>query len=149
MLLDRALATGRMAVVAPVTALEAAAIPVLFGLVSGERPSAVALFGVVVGFIAVALVSWSHDHSESGRRELSQTGVADALGAGLGFGVFFILLSRAGHGNALWALLGVKVGSIAVASTGLLLVRQSLRVSSRSSALIAIAGLFDMGANVL
>ena len=105
MLLYRALASGRMTVIAPVTALEAAAIPVVFGLVIGERPSGVALSGVVLGFVAVALVSWSSDHPEGRRQGLAQSGVLDALGAGFGFGVFFILLSHAGHGNAMWALL--------------------------------------------
>jgi drug/metabolite transporter (DMT)-like permease len=149
MLLYRALATGRMTVIAPITALEAAAIPVLYALLTGERPSAVALAGVVVGFVAVSLVSWSSDHPEGRRRGLAQEGVLDALGAGLGFGVFFILLSRASHGNALWALLGVKVGSLALSGTGLLLLRQGVRVARRTYGLIAVAGLFDMGANLL
>jgi drug/metabolite transporter (DMT)-like permease len=149
MLLYRALATGRMSVIAPITALEAAAIPVLYGLLTGERPSAIALAGVVVGFGAVTLVSWSSEHPEGKQRGLAQEGVLDALGAGFGFGVFFILLSRASHGNALWALLGVKVGSLAFSGAGLLLLRQGLRVSRRNSGLIAVAGLFDMGANLL
>jgi drug/metabolite transporter (DMT)-like permease len=149
MLLYRALATGRMSVIAPITALEAAAIPVLYGLLTGERPSAIALAGVVVGFGAVTLVSWSCEHPEGKQRGLAQEGVLDALGAGFGFGVFFILLSRASHGNALWALLGVKVGSLAFSGAGLLLLRQGLRVSRRNSGLIAVAGLFDMGANLL
>lgn len=149
MLLYRALANGRMTVIAPVTALEAAAIPVVFGLLTGERPSAVALAGVVLGFVAVALVSWSSEHPEGRRRGLAQSGVLDALGAGFGFGVFFLLLSRAGHGNALWALLGVKMGSLALSGAGLLLLRQGLRLPPRTSGLIAIAGLFDMGANLL
>ncbi|MDP9234278.1 MAG: DMT family transporter [Actinomycetota bacterium] len=149
MLLYRALATGRMTVIAPVTALEAAAIPVLYGLLTGERPSAIALAGVVVGFVAVTLVSWSSEHPEGKRRGLAQEGVLDALGAGFGFGVFFILLSRASQGNALWALLGVKMGSLALSGTGLLLLRQKLRVPPGTSGLILIAGVFDMGANLL
>jgi drug/metabolite transporter (DMT)-like permease len=149
MLLYRALANGRMTVVAPVTALEAAAFPVLFGLVTGERPSLIALSGVVVGFIAVALVSWSGEPAEGEPRGILQAGILDALGAGLGFGIFFILLSRAGHGNALWALLGVKLGSIALSGVGLLILRQNLLIARRTSTLITVAGVFDMGANLL
>jgi drug/metabolite transporter (DMT)-like permease len=148
-LLYRGLATGRMSVVAPVTALEAAAVPVVFGLMTGERPSPVALFGIALGFGAVGLVSWSSDHPGGHRQGLRQQGLLDALGAGLGFGVFFILLSRASHGNALWVLLGVKIGSVALSGAGLLILRQSLRVSWSTSRLIAIAGTFDMGANLL
>jgi drug/metabolite transporter (DMT)-like permease len=150
MLLYRALANGRMTVVAPVTALEAAAFPVLFGLLTGERPSLIALSGVLLGFVAVALVSWSGEPAEGGGpKGIFQPGILDALGAGLGFGIFFILLSRAGHGNAMWVLLGVKLGSIGVSTVGLLILRQNLVVARRTLGLIAVAGVFDMGANVL
>jgi drug/metabolite transporter (DMT)-like permease len=148
MLLYRGLATGRMSVVAPVTALEAAAVPVVFGLLTGERPSGVALLGVVLGFVAVGLVSWSSDHPDGSARGLAQEGLFDALGAGLSFGVFFILLSRASHGNALWVLLGVKIGSIALSGAGLLVLRHSLRVARDTSGLIVIAGILDMTANL-
>jgi drug/metabolite transporter (DMT)-like permease len=136
-----------MSVVAPVTAIEAAAAPVVFGVISGERPSPLALGGVLCGFVAVGLVSWSKEHARPG--SLAQPGIADAAGAGLAFGVFFILLSRASNGNALWALLGIKLGSIALSGIALILVRHSLRVSRRTTGLIAIAGFFDMAANVL
>jgi drug/metabolite transporter (DMT)-like permease len=149
MLLYRGLATGRMSIVAPVTALEAAAVPVVFGLVTGERPSAVALAGIALGFVAVGLVSWSSDHLDGKQRGLAQPGLLDAFGAGLAFGVFFILLSRAGVGNALWALAGVKIGSITIAGLGLLIFSQVFEVSRTTFWLIAVAGFFDMGANLL
>ncbi|GAA0376349.1 hypothetical protein GCM10009530_28560 [Microbispora corallina] len=44
----RGLATGMMSVVAPTTATTAMAVPVIFGLLIGERPSALALTGVVL-----------------------------------------------------------------------------------------------------
>jgi drug/metabolite transporter (DMT)-like permease len=149
MLLYRGLAAGRMSVVAPVTALEAAAVPVVFGLLTGERPGALALAGIVLGFVAVGLVSWSSDHPEGRQRGLAQPGLLDAFGAGLSFGVFFILLSRASSGNALWALVGVKLGSISIAAAGVSIFRQVIRVSRRTFWLIAVAGFFDMGANLL
>jgi drug/metabolite transporter (DMT)-like permease len=149
MLLYRGLATGRMSVVAPVTALEAAAVPVVFGLVTGERPGPVPLAGIALGFVAVGLVSWSSEHPEGPQRGLAQPGLLDALGAGLAFGVFFILLSRASSGNALWVLVGVKVGSVSIATAGLSMFRQDLRVSRSTFWLIAVAGFFDMGANLL
>ena len=43
----RALAQGAMTVVAPVTAVTSAAIPVVVGLISGERPPPLQLVGVV------------------------------------------------------------------------------------------------------
>src|ERR687885_36763 len=52
-----ALSAGAMTVVAPVTSVTSAAIPVVVGLVGGERPSPVALTGVVCALVAIALVS--------------------------------------------------------------------------------------------
>jgi drug/metabolite transporter (DMT)-like permease len=149
MLLYRGLATGRMSIVAPVTALEAAAVPVIFGLVTGERPSGVALTGIALGFVAVGLVSWSGDDAMGEGRGLAQPGLLDAFGAGFAFGVFFILLSRADHGNALWALAGVKIGSITIAALAIATFRQTFDVSRRTFWLITVAGFFDMGANLL
>lgn len=55
-LLFRGLAAGRMSVVAPITAVGAAVLPVGWGLATGERPSPVVLFGVVLALAAVVLV---------------------------------------------------------------------------------------------
>src|SRR5688500_8768578 len=57
LLLYRGLAVGRMTVVAPITGVVAAAAPVIFGLAIGERPGPIALVGVGVALISVALVS--------------------------------------------------------------------------------------------
>ncbi|HEY2803502.1 MAG TPA: EamA family transporter, partial [Actinomycetota bacterium] len=57
----RALAEGHMSIVAPVTAVEAACIPLLFGILVGERPSPVALAGVILSLPAIALVSAAED----------------------------------------------------------------------------------------
>ena len=48
-LIYRGLGSGRMSVVAPVSALASAALPVLVGLFAGERPGAQRLAGVVRG----------------------------------------------------------------------------------------------------
>ena len=55
----RALSAGAMTVVAPVTGVTSAAIPVVVGLVAGERPSPSRLIGVGCALVAIALVSIS------------------------------------------------------------------------------------------
>jgi len=64
-LLYRGLANGTMSVVAPITAVGAGVVPFAWGVLTGERPSALALIGVAASLLAVALVS-----------------AADALGSG-------------------------------------------------------------------
>ena len=58
LLLYRGLAKGMMAVVAPVTAAGAAAIPVIFGLAQGERISMLGIAGIALALGAIVLMSW-------------------------------------------------------------------------------------------
>src|SRR5215468_8716255 len=53
----RGLALGRMGVVAPVTAVVSAVVPVAWGLAFGERPSALVLVGIALAIGSVALIS--------------------------------------------------------------------------------------------
>jgi uncharacterized membrane protein len=59
--LYRGLSVGRMSVVAPISGVLAAGIPVLVGLWLGERPGPLALIGVAVGLMAVVAVSRTPD----------------------------------------------------------------------------------------
>src|SRR6476646_194883 len=56
-LLYHALAIGRMAVVAPTTAVCAVAVPVLVAVALGERPGPLAALGILLGIVAIVLVS--------------------------------------------------------------------------------------------
>ena len=56
-LLYRALAIGRMAVVAPTTAVCAVIIPVVGAMLLGERPGGLAVLGILVGIGSIVLVT--------------------------------------------------------------------------------------------
>ncbi len=51
-----ALANGAMTVVAPITGVVSAVVPVGVGLATGERPSVLALVGVSIAIVSVALI---------------------------------------------------------------------------------------------
>ena len=147
-LLYRGLSIGRMAVVAPTTAVGAAAIPLVVGLLRGERPPALALIGVVVAIAAIVLVS-SADAPDAGEATPGwPPGLKEAIGSGLGFALFFVCLANAGDDAGLWPLLAARV-SIGVAVAGALLTRASLRPAPGSLPLIGVTGVLDMGANLL
>jgi uncharacterized membrane protein len=84
----RGLAGGRMTVVAPLSAIAAAALPVLVGLVMGERPGTVPLIGVLIAMPAVWLVSGGGSAPGGAYR----ADVVNGMVAGLGFGVQFSAL---------------------------------------------------------
>lgn len=146
MLLYRALATGMMAVVAPVTAITAAVVPIVAGLFTAHSPGTLALCGAALAVVAIALVSFG-EGGVSGR--VSRRVLGTALGAGLLFGVFFALLGQADEDAGMWPVLAVRVSSIAF---GLALAARTgvgLRLDRRVLGWAAAAGLLDSAANAL
>jgi drug/metabolite transporter (DMT)-like permease len=145
LLFYRALAAGVMSVVAPVTATLAAGVPVLAGLAQGERPGALALTGVAVALLATALVSRGEDAAAPG----APVPLAGALGAGLAFGAFFVLLDRTAATAGLWPLLPARCASLALIFAAAASTRRTLRPTPRALLATLGAGVLDMTANVL
>ena len=113
----RALASGAMAVVAPVSAVTAAVLPMVVGLAMGERPGALPLTGAGCAIVAIALVS----AAPGGTHRAVVTGrlIVMSLLAGGGFGTFFVFMQRAGAaaagaGAGLWPVLAAQVASLAL-----------------------------------
>ena len=107
-LLYRGLSVGQMSVVAPLSAILTAIVPVGWGLLSGERPSAIALVGIPLALVAIALVSGAR-LGQLG----SGPGVIEGIGAGVGFGVFFILIANSDSAE-LWTLTFARFASISM-----------------------------------
>ncbi|HLX58709.1 MAG TPA: EamA family transporter [Ktedonobacteraceae bacterium] len=84
----RSLAIGRMGINAPITAVLAAALPVIFSAFSLGLPAPMQLAGFALALLAVALIS--RPERASGR----PAGLGLALLAGLGFGGFLILIGQ-------------------------------------------------------
>ena len=149
-LLYQALAAGSMGVVAPITAVGAAVLPLAWGLGSGERPAVISLVGVVVALVAVALVAGGAPRGAAAEvAHHSRRPLALAIGAGAAFGLLFILLAGTGAGAGLSPLVAARVASLTVLAVAVLAMRPSLRVAPGSGAAVAGAGLRDMAANVL
>lgn len=144
-LLYRGLARGRMSVVAPITSVEAATIPVLFGLFSGERPGVWSLGGIAVALFAVSLVSSSAETGEA----KGASGIPEAIGAGFAFGVFFIVLDRAGNDAGMWPIMAMRATSLVLVAIAMIVTRTSLRPASGTMGGIALSGVLDVAANVL
>jgi drug/metabolite transporter (DMT)-like permease len=147
----RAMSAGAMTVVAPVAAVVSALLPVIVGLASGERPGAIRLLGVGCALVAIALVSLVPGPPGSARRVTPQL-MGLAVLAGLGFGLFFLCLDRAGsHGDSgLWPILAAQLTAIAAVGFLVLLLRPpGGRPRGRALAWTLVAGPFDMTANAL
>jgi drug/metabolite transporter (DMT)-like permease len=150
LLLYKGLAAGRMSVVAPITSVEAAVVPVVWGLASGERPALVALAGVVVALVAVLLVAGFEPAARATPRSgRFAPGVPEALFAGVAFGAFFILLDGAGDDTGLWPLLAGRTASLSVLAVLVLARRERISAAPGTRLPIAAAGALDVAANLL
>lgn len=107
-----ALARGNMTVVAPVTGVIAAAVPVAVGVALGERPGPLAWTGVVIAVIAVALVGGLMGvFGERRTGALDTATVILAIAVGFAFGMLFVAYERAGD-SGLWPILFSRVTSL-------------------------------------
>ncbi|MCI0354450.1 MAG: DMT family transporter [Acidobacteria bacterium] len=145
-LLYRGLAIGVMSVVAPVTAVCAVIIPLVVGVALGERPSGLALLGVVLAIVAIVLVSQT-GHLEGGKRATSGVGIA--IASGIAIGIFLVFLQRTGPSAGLWPLIAARVVSVAFFSLAGLVARERLLPRRESMWIVIGGGALDMLANIL
>ncbi|HEY8217843.1 MAG TPA: DMT family transporter [Acidimicrobiia bacterium] len=140
------LATGRMGVVAPLTAVIAACIPVVWGLANGEQLSTVTFAGVLVAIAAGGLIARERDESRAGGvgRALAYAAVAGTL-----FGWSFVLYSETGDGSGAWPALSGRIASV-VLVVGVVAIRAwPPRVDIGPRRLAVVAGLLDVSATAL
>jgi drug/metabolite transporter (DMT)-like permease len=133
----RGLARGRMAVVAPLSAIAAAALPVLVGLSTGERPGILAVIGVLTALPAIWLVSTSG----KALRHADRGDVVFGLIAGLGFGVQFSALGQVPEQAGLTPLAVSQVVSVMAIVTGAAAMSTPWIPRDRHSRFGAVAGL--------
>jgi drug/metabolite transporter (DMT)-like permease len=120
--LYQGLAVGRMGVVAPVTGVIAATLPVIVGLVRQGWPGTEVVVGIVLALAAVVLVSRSSD--ASGRR----SGIEYALLGGIGLGLFNVAVGAFPEHRVAWPLAVIKVGSLVPIVALVILGRRPWRV---------------------
>ena len=133
-------------VVAPITALLAAAVPVIGGIAEGDRPGTATAVGMGLALAAIVLVSAEGTGS---LRPSNPRAVTYALVAGLGFGVFFLFLSYTSDDAGTWPLVGARVASVTVVGLAALVGGVDARMPRPAVGLTTLAGGFDVGANLL
>jgi drug/metabolite transporter (DMT)-like permease len=155
LLLYQGLATGAMGVVAPVTAVGAAVVPLGVGLATGERPAVLALVGAVVALAAVALVAsggapgGTGPVEGDGRRAGAGSPLLLAVGAGVAFGLVFVLLGATDDEAGFWPLLGARTLSVSLLAAWLVRTRVPFLPRPGTRLVVVGAGLLDVTANAL
>ena len=144
MLFYYALVTGRMGVVAPMTAVISAAIPIIWGAIFDGLPTWIRLLGFVVALIAVLFISTSDGSVRPNLRELLLPFLA-----GAGFATFFILVDQVESGSVFWPLVAARITSVTL--FGLIgLLTGNLRWPEPGTwTTVGLAGIFDTLGNAL
>ena len=156
--LYRGLAVGAMSVVAPIAA-SGAAVPVAFGLASGERPAGVQVAGALLAVVGVVLAAREEGSTElvdetigqvaNGGRGRVARGAALAVVAALGLGAFLVVIGAASRGDVGWAILTNRVVSLGLLAVAALALRPRPPAGLRDAAPAVAVGLLETTANTL
>ncbi len=141
--LYQGLALGRAGVVAPIAGVLSAALPVAFAFLTVGLPNTFQIVGFGIGLVSVWLVSGGE------LRFNWLPGMGLALAAGVGFGVYYILLAQIGDTALFWPLAAGRAASFSV----MLVLARRQRADwfprePRTLLMIALIGLLDVGGNL-
>jgi drug/metabolite transporter (DMT)-like permease len=107
----KALASGKMGLAAPVSAVLGAGIPTIFSMMTEGFPGV----GHVLGFVLAGVGVWLISRAEDGGTRPEGLGLA--VLAGIGFAGFYICIRQAGDGSAVWTATIARAASFFVTST--------------------------------
>ncbi|HEY7132725.1 MAG TPA: DMT family transporter [Candidatus Limnocylindrales bacterium] len=141
--LYQGLAVGRMGVVAPVTGLLAASLPVVVGFTRNGIPPAEVVIGIAAALVAVILVSRSKD--PEGR----PSGIQYAIVGGIGLGFFNIAIGAFPEHLVAWPLAVIKLMALLGIAAIVLVARRPWRVPRPVIKAVVAVGLLDLAGNGL
>jgi drug/metabolite transporter (DMT)-like permease len=143
LILYRALAEGQMTIAAPVSALFAALIPVVFGFFALGAPSATTLVGFALAFAAVWLIS----QTAMTNWRISLADLRLPLLSGLFFGLYFLVIHRATLNAFFWPLAAARFAGFVAFGLYALIARQPALPPREIWGLSLINGVIDIGGN--
>ena len=147
-------------VTAPLSAVASAGFSVLAGLLYGERPTPLALTGIVLALPAIVGVSASAGGAEAAEGAPAGSpagapagrqaaGVVYGLVAGAFFALLFIGLDRAGSGSGMWPVAAAAAGEVAAALVAAVAVHSFVLCGGRARLLAVTAGVAGAAATIL
>ena len=152
LMLYGALMLGPMGVVSPMSAVIGAAIPVLVGLVRGERPGAIAYVGMALAVVAIVTVGLepAAPTDDSGHQRVTPRALA--LGSGVGIGAFLAIIGIAPSGSGIYPVVFARgTSSVILLVIAVVVARRGrtplLAPGARLRGQAAIAGFLDAAAN--
>jgi drug/metabolite transporter (DMT)-like permease len=143
----RAIAIGKMSLVVPIAAT-AGVVPVVVGIATGDRPSALQITGMIVALGGAVLASREPDEEGRAGSKLAAGVLLAALSA-FAWGWFFLAIDEASDGGAVWASLVNRTTSLALLLVAAAIMRPRLRAARPHMPALAASGTLDVSANLL
>jgi drug/metabolite transporter (DMT)-like permease len=115
------LSGGRMNVVAPISGIGAALVPVVVGVATGDKPSILGWIGIAIAFPAIYLVAHTAAEHQHAHQRSAASSVVYGVTAGLGFGAVYALVAQIGNHAGFMPLAVVQlvaaiaIGAVAIA----------------------------------
>lgn len=142
-----AMAHGPMNVVSPLTAVIATVVPVVFGLVLGERLSGGALTGVGLAVLAVLLVSREPQLPYPVARPFTARIAWLSIGTGVGVSLSFIFTNQISEGTGLWPLVAARGAASLAILVAAVWAKQLALPPAKAGVLALAVGACDVIAN--
>ena len=140
----RAMSSGYMTVAAPIAAVLNASIPVIAGLLMGERPGVLALVGIPLALVSIALVS---DVLGPGHHRAPRNIVLMAAVGGSMFGLILVFLHQTSDGSGVWPVLIMRFVSTPYMALLILRSRPSFADVRANRIIVLGSGILDSLAN--
>jgi len=142
----RALVFGPVAVVVPVMTSTSTSLLVGVSWVAEGRADVGTLIGAVVCVLAVAVISWGNQDERRQQHTLHTVGYA--LGAGVCFAGFGVIINHGSEESSLWAVIGTRAGVLAVVLMLAVVRRVTIPAARVTKGLAALSGALDVAANI-
>jgi drug/metabolite transporter (DMT)-like permease len=142
-----ALSISVMSIVGPIQAT-GVAIPVLWGLAQGERPSVLQAAGIVVAFVGVVLAARQKSAGEH-HEAPSRKAIIISLAAALAIGLNYVCYAYAAKYDPYWGIFIARSTSIGIFMLTFVIVRPPLRLTAAAVLPLMAIGILDTGSNGL
>ena len=144
----RALVLVDMSLVSPIIA-GAALVPVLWGVASGERPSALQVAGIALTLAGIVLISRGPRRAAAAPRRVDRRGILMAVGAATAFGLFLVALDYGGRTDPLATVTAARTTAAVTLLAMAAATRPAIRVRRRAVPALLAVGLLIVAANLL
>ena len=144
----RALSTGAMGVIAPLTAVIGAVVPAAISIAGGEELSTPAMIGLAIAVVGILLVSRPSGTAEA-TTKTPPSALLLSVVTGLGFSVFFLALARTSSDAGVWPLVAARAVSVPLVCAASLVVNKRALPLAPARRLAVLGGINEMLANVM